>query len=330
MNYLNYTRKNIPLGKEGWLANIFGGGNKNTDNWDQQTGQVTIGGKTYSTNNRNDVIALQDYLISKGHNLGVTKGNGNFGKNTQAALAASLSGQKDNTNTEHANTVAKENVKKLVTNVANPFTRTQGLIDGALYLADIAGLPTHMTNYLRDLNVSLPYRAKSAIRAGVDTMINDKSFQENYNNALENPRAFVRATSATPLTNSEKNYSDEELRILKEQAGNDYTISNQDIKRVSGNYGGDGSLSGMLFNPHKTVQLSIGRSQKGDVGNKIIYDTFDVNTQGETAEADNAKYREMAQQNKGLNYATLRATMPNFNMIDIVPKQYKINSAIQI
>jgi hypothetical protein len=38
MNYLNYTQRNIPLGKEGWFANLFGGGNKNTDNWDQQTG----------------------------------------------------------------------------------------------------------------------------------------------------------------------------------------------------------------------------------------------------------------------------------------------------
>lgn len=430
MNYLDYTRKNIPLGEKGWLANIFGGRNKNTDNWDKKTGSVTIGGKTYSTNDRNDVVALQDYLIDKGYNLGVTKGtgyfgkntqaalnkhfasptpvttqsstqpqaqvdpsfftnaknavtswftkdeepenswdkstgavsldgktyntsnrndvialqnyligkghdvgrtgaDGQFGKNTQAALAASLSGQKNN-RTEHANAVAKENIKKFVTNVANPFTRTQGLIDGALYLADRAGLPTHMTNYLRDLNVSLPYRAKSAIRAGVDTMLNDKSFQENYNNALENPRAFVRFTSATPLTNSEKNYSDEELRILKEQAGKDYTISNSDIKRVSGNYGGNGDLSDMLFNPQKTVQLSIGRSQKGDAQNKIIYDTFDVNTQGATAQKDNEKYREMAQKNKGLNYATLRATMPTLNMIDIVPEQYKINSAIQI
>ena len=86
MNYLNYTQRNIPLGKEGWLANIFGGGNKNTDNWDKQAGSVTIGGKTYSTNDRNDVVALQDYLIEKGYNLGVAKGTGYFGKNTQAAL----------------------------------------------------------------------------------------------------------------------------------------------------------------------------------------------------------------------------------------------------
>jgi hypothetical protein len=92
MNYLNYTQRNIPLGKEGWLANLFGGGNKNTDNWDKQTGSVTIGGKTYSTNDRNDVVALQDYLIEKGYNLGVAKGTGHFGKNTQAALNKHFAG----------------------------------------------------------------------------------------------------------------------------------------------------------------------------------------------------------------------------------------------
>ena len=85
MNYLNYTQENIPLGKDGWLANIFSA-NKNTDNWNKQEGSVTIGGKTYSTKDRNDVVALQDYLIDKGYNLGVTKGTGYFGKNTQAAL----------------------------------------------------------------------------------------------------------------------------------------------------------------------------------------------------------------------------------------------------
>jgi hypothetical protein len=119
------------------------------------------------------------------------------------------------TKTDTPNT-ALDNTKKFLLNTLNPFTRNQGLIDGALYLVDRAGFPTHMSNYLRDLNVSLPYRAKSAIRAGVDTILNDKSFEENYNHALANPRAFVRMSSAKPLTNTEKNYSDEELAILRD------------------------------------------------------------------------------------------------------------------
>jgi hypothetical protein len=49
-------------------------------------------GKTYSTSNRDDVIALQNELINKGYNLGVSQGNGNFGKNTQAALTRYISG----------------------------------------------------------------------------------------------------------------------------------------------------------------------------------------------------------------------------------------------
>jgi hypothetical protein len=57
MNYLNYTQENIPLDKDGWFANIFSA-NKNTDNWNKQEGSVTIGGKTYSTKDRNDVAAL--------------------------------------------------------------------------------------------------------------------------------------------------------------------------------------------------------------------------------------------------------------------------------
>jgi hypothetical protein len=73
-----------------------------------------------------------------------------------------------------------------------------------------------MSNYLRDLNVSLPYRAKSAVRAGVNTILNDKSFEENYNHALANPSALVRMSTARPLTNTEKNYSDEELNILRD------------------------------------------------------------------------------------------------------------------
>lgn len=99
MTYFDYTHtNNIPKGEDGLIArtlnkvrSAFTGQTEptepvNTDNWDRDNGTVTVGGKTYATNNRNDVIALQDYLINQGYNLGVTKGTGYFGKNTQAAL----------------------------------------------------------------------------------------------------------------------------------------------------------------------------------------------------------------------------------------------------
>jgi hypothetical protein len=76
--------------------------------------------------------------------------------------------------------------------------------------------------------------------------------------------------------------------------------------------------------------LSIGRTKQGDVENHTIYDTFDVNTAGEEAQHDNEMYRQEAQKNPGLTYAKLRASMPNINMIDIIPDQYKINSAIRL
>ncbi|MGM9818063.1 MAG: hypothetical protein ACI30B_03670 [Paludibacteraceae bacterium] len=110
-------------------------------------------------------------------------------------------------------------------------------VDGALYLADVAGVPSHLTNYLRDLNVSLPYRAKSAVKALYKTALNDKSFSENYNDALKNPDFITRMTTIYPITNNERNYSDEELEILRKQAGKDFKITNADIKRVSGTYG---------------------------------------------------------------------------------------------
>jgi hypothetical protein len=76
--------------------------------------------------------------------------------------------------------------------------------------------------------------------------------------------------------------------------------------------------------------LSIGRTKQGDVKNHTIYDTFDVNTIGTEAQRDNEMYKQGAQNNPGLTYARLRASMPSINMIDIIPDQYKINSAIRL
>lgn len=99
MTYFDYANYNkIPLGEEGLIArmrnsiqSVLNGNKSDSEGWDRQANKVTINGKTYSTTNREDVVALQDYLISKGYNLGVAKGTGNFGKNTQAALTSHFS-----------------------------------------------------------------------------------------------------------------------------------------------------------------------------------------------------------------------------------------------
>lgn len=102
MNYFDYTSNLIPKGEDGWLAQKFNQAksyfkkDEPTSSWDRQTGSVVMDGKTYSTSNRDDVTALQNELINKGYNLGVSQGNGNFGKNTQAALTRYISGSNPN------------------------------------------------------------------------------------------------------------------------------------------------------------------------------------------------------------------------------------------
>jgi hypothetical protein len=62
-----------------------------------------------------------------------------------------------------------------------------GIIDTTLYLADRVGAPSNATNYLRDLNVSIPYRINSATFALAKTMYNGKDFNTNYKETLRNP-----------------------------------------------------------------------------------------------------------------------------------------------
>lgn len=190
------------------------------------------------------------------------------------------------------------------------------------------GAPSNATNYLRDLNVSIPYRIKNAVHAGVNTLVNDKTFSENYNDLLANPSAFTDFTTIRPLTNTNGNFSEEELGVIRDMAGKDFKISNADIKRVSedGNYGGRGDVS-TYFTPTKVVQTALGQTS-GNAADKTITDTFDVNTVGSTAQRDNQMYIKMAKENPGANYQTMRATMPFLNMIDIMPDKYKIKTKI--
>lgn len=201
-------------------------------------------------------------------------------------------------------------------------------IDIMLHTADRMGAPTNATNYLRDLNVSIPYRIKNAVHAGINTLVGDKSFSENYNGLLANPGLYTDLTTIRPLSNTNSNFSNEELQVVRDMAGNDFKINNADIKKVSedGKYGGKGHIS-KYFTPTKVVQTAIGQSG-GNANDKQITDLFDVNTVGETAKHDNQMYINMAKENPGFNYETMRATMPYLNMIDIMPNKYKIKTRI--
>ena len=204
--------------------------------------------------------------------------------------------------------------------------KSQALIDGALYLADRLGVPSNATNYLRDFNVSIPYRIKSGIQGGINTLINGKSFSENYQNALANPGFLTRLTTINPLTNNEGNFSNDEMNIIREMAGDKSYITNSDIRRVGGRYGAAGSV-GEYFSPVKIVQTAIGQTSGR---NGTLTDLFDVNTISDEAKHDNQMYLDMASENPGANYQTLRATMPYLNMIDIIPNKYKVHSNIKL
>lgn len=203
------------------------------------------------------------------------------------------------------------------------------LIDAGLYLADIAGAPSNVTNYLRDLNISIPYRAKSAVRAGFETIIGNGSFEQNYRQALANPGWVTQNTSIIPLQNSEHNFSEEELEALRKMAGSDFQISYEDIERVStdNQYGKSGSLSSYL-EPSKVVQSAIGKAS-GNPKTKTIEDVYDFNTVGKDSEKTNTMYQEQSNKSRGINYEDIRAIAPTFNMIDIIPDRFKIHTKIQ-
>ena len=286
---------------------------------------------------------LQEQLIKAGYNVGRTGADGKWGKNSQAALDKALA---DGYKLENGVLIAPKKPKTSVFSLDNPVLKkvsadaaqyasnfvkspTQATADAVLYVADIAGVPTNATNYLRDLNVSLPYRAKAAVRAGFNTIMGNKSWEENYANALANPGAFVQATTIQPLTNTNYNFSDEELAVLREMAGSDFQITNGDIRRVSEDkhYGRDGGIRS-YFTPTKVVQTAIGQSS-GDPATKTITDVFDVNTVGEEAKKDNEMYKKIARENNSFGYADMRASMPTYNMIDIIPNRFKIHTNIK-
>lgn len=143
-----------------------------------------------------------------------------------------------------------EDAEKLAYNVVqNPIVAGSDLL---LFLADKAGAPSNATNYLRDLNVQIPYRMKAAISAIFPTMYNGKSFNENYQEQLSNPNFITKLGTILPLNNDISNFSTEELKALKEMAGTKGYITNSDIKRVSEN-GKYGAGTWRIYGPDQPI-----------------------------------------------------------------------------
>lgn len=315
-----------------------------------------------------NTIRLQQALLKEGYDLGRWGADGNWGRATDAAItqaekdgwivdghklvkkpkpqtvktnstpqifgtagpeyAVMALGQhhKDQPH-DPSNDVSWQTIKQVGSNfVRNPL---QTGVDVALYAADKMGAPTNATNYLRDLNVSIPYRVKNAVHAGYKTIMGNKSFKENYDELLANPGWYTDFSTIRPLTNTNSNFSNEELEVIRDAAGKDFQIDNADIKRVSedGKYGKNDALT-KYFSPSKVFQTAIGQSS-GNSDNKVITDIFDVNTVGDRAQKDNEMYLKEAKKNIGPNYATMRASMPYLNMIDIMPNKFKIHTKVK-
>lgn len=284
-----------------------------------------------------DTIRLQQALLKEGYDLGKWGADGNRGQTTEKAIAQA---EKDGWIVDGHRLVKKQQPKQnqssddklqTIKQVGSNFVRNplQTGVDVALYAADRMGAPTNATNYLRDLNVSIPYRVKNAVHAGYKTIMGDKSFKENYDELLANPGWYTDFSTIRPLTNTNSNFSNEELEVIRDAAGKDFQIDNADIQRVSedGKYGKNDALT-KYFSPSKVFQTAIGQSS-GNSNNKVITDVFDVNTVGDRAQKDNDMYLKEAKKNIGPNYATMRASMPYLNMIDIMPNKFKIHTRVK-
>lgn len=212
-------------------------------------------------------------------------------------------------------------VKNVVTNPV------QGATDLTLYLADIAGLPSNATNYVRDLNVSLPYRGKAAISAFGKSLLQGSDFNSEYQSLLSQPNMWMKQ-SITPLVNTNINFSDAELDEIRKMAGDKYYIGEQDIARTSrdGKYGSKGSIVSKLLDPNKVVQTAIGQAN-GDANAKTITDVYDFNNMSEKDLKDNAMYENMG--GGLLSYENIRAKAPLINSTKSMPNNYKLQTKLQ-
>lgn len=203
------------------------------------------------------------------------------------------------------------------------------ITDGILYLANKAGLPANASHYLRDLNTALPYKGRAFIEGAIRSMGNDKTFNQNYTEALSDPGILNRTLSIEPLVSDNTAFTEEELELIKKAAGNRSRITAKDIKRVSedNRYGSTQTPLTGYFSPAKVIQSSIGQSGGK---NNILVDPYDFNTESSEAKSDNLLYWNKMLEEPGFNYATLRGIAPIVNSTETMPDKYKIKTVINL
>lgn len=155
------------------------------------------------------------------------------------------------------------------------------LVDGALWLADVAGMPSHVTNAARDVAV----RANNIPIIAADTVWKrlsgqGKTWKEAWKEADTNPSTVARAFEYFPIQNTETNYSEAELAnqydLRRHSSGRKGQITAEGYRHANqGRYAGDIGLT-EFFSPTKVNEWSIGRTsgQRGKDGKDYTTDVF--------------------------------------------------------
>lgn len=197
-----------------------------------------------------------------------------------------------------------------------------------LWGLDKLGAPTNATNFIRDVPNATKYKAGAAVSASAKTVWdyvngNESNFDDNYEFYTKNPSLLQRYVTIEPLSNNNGNYSEEEMNVIKDMAGTKNSITNADILRVSGRYGGQGSIFSYLTSPDKVVQTSIGQTS-GENGR--LHDIYDFNVGNRIADRDNKMYLDSAKTNPGFDYFTLRGIAPSLGSTSDMPDNYKLKT----
>lgn len=154
-------------------------------------------------------------------------------------------------------------------------------IDRALYGLDVLGLPSSFTNAARDLNV----RAANLPVIAADAVYNysknpKKGIVKALKKADTNPSKVARFVTVMPKTNTQNNYSKEELHqldVLDKASGGapgDITYRGYRATNPDGRYAANSE--GGFFDPQNVVEWSLGQTGHmwDEEGNPILNDTF--------------------------------------------------------
>lgn len=153
--------------------------------------------------------------------------------------------------------------------------------DLALWGADVLGAPSHVTNAVRDISNRVANLPVISAEAAYNRLIGkNDSWEEAFKEADTNPAPFFQAFEVFPMTNTESNYSQEQLEnqyLLREHSpGKPGQITHDGYRYANeGRYAGDIEASN-FFSPTKVNEWSIGQSSgvTDDEGETYTSDLF--------------------------------------------------------